>query len=137
MDMQIYFPESGRVDTQFGGFTIETDQPLYVGESGGSPTLFGTLLASIATCTGIYISQFCQDHGLATDAAYLRLQAHTNTASGIVEEVELVIDLPAEFPDEYEQALVKAAENCTAQEYLELPPRINVRTSSRESVLVG
>ena len=51
MEMEITFPGGARVDANFGGFTIKTDQPPVA----SAPTPFATFLASIGTCPGIYV----------------------------------------------------------------------------------
>lgn len=60
MEMEITFPGGARVDANFGGFTVKTDQPVQGGVQGSAPTPFVTFLASIGTCAGIYVLGFCQ-----------------------------------------------------------------------------
>jgi uncharacterized OsmC-like protein len=54
MDMKIYFPGNKRVYANYGGFTIETDQPARGGGDDSAPAPFDLFLASIGTCAGIY-----------------------------------------------------------------------------------
>ena len=58
MEMAIYFPGGKRVFADFGGFTIETDQPAQGGGDDSAPAPFDLFLASIGTCAGIYALGF-------------------------------------------------------------------------------
>ena len=52
---KITFPGNKKVDAEFNGFTIKTDQPVNQGGVGSAPTPFETFLASLGTCAGIYV----------------------------------------------------------------------------------
>ena len=53
--MIVTFPGGKRVDAEYGGFTVRTDQPPQSGGEGSAPQPFDLFLASIATCAGIYV----------------------------------------------------------------------------------
>ena len=71
MEMIIDFPGGARVDAHFDSFTIHTDQPPAAGGQGSAPTPFQVFLASLGTCAGIYVLNFCRQRGLATDGIHL------------------------------------------------------------------
>ena len=52
MEMVISFPGGKRVDAEFGGMVIQTDQPPQGGGEGSAPTPFALFLASMGTCAG-------------------------------------------------------------------------------------
>ena len=54
MEMKVYFPGGKRVYADYGGFTIETDQPARGGGDDSAPAPFDLFLASIGTCAGIF-----------------------------------------------------------------------------------
>ena len=60
MEMKITFPGGEKVNAEFNGRTIATDQPLAAGGEGSAPTPFDYFLASLGTCAGIYVLSFCQ-----------------------------------------------------------------------------
>ena len=64
MDMKVYFPGGKRVYADYGGFTIETDQPARGGGDDSAPAPFDLFLASIGTCAGIYRARL---HAAARD----------------------------------------------------------------------
>jgi putative redox protein len=129
MDMQITFPGGARVDARFGDHVVRTDQPPQGGGEGSAPTPFATFLASLATCAGIYVLGFCRQRGLPTEGIELIQRSHTNHETGMVERVEIEIRLPADFPEKYRPALVRAAEKCAVKKHLEHPPVFEVATA--------
>jgi putative redox protein len=112
MDMIIDFPEGLRVDAHFGPHTVQTDQPDGNGKPGIAPTHFATFLASIGTCAGIYVLGFCKQRGLPTEGIRIIQRMRSNPFTGLVGKVELEIQVPADFPEKYHAALVRAADQC-------------------------
>lgn len=124
MEMIIDFPGGARVDAHFGGFTVPTDQF----PAASAPAPFAVFLASIGTCAGIYVLGFCQQRGLPTDGIRIVQRAYSNPLNGMVEKIDLEIQVPAEFPSKYYDALVKSAEQCKVKKHLEHPPKFNTYT---------
>ena len=130
--MMIDFPGGARVDAHFRNFTIQTDQP----PDGTAPTPFSTFLASIGTCAGIYVLEFCQKRGLSTEGIRIAQRMYTNPIDRMVEKIELEIQVPPTFPEKYLPALVKSAELCAVKKHLEQPPQIEVNTQTIETAPV-
>ncbi len=129
MEMVVDFPGGARVDAHFGSYTIKTDQPPMGGGEGSAPTPFLTFLASLGTCAGIYVLGFCRNRGLPTDDIRIVQRIHTNSMNGMVENVELEIQVPPAFPEKYYPALVRSAEQCAVKKVLENPPVFDVHTA--------
>ena len=51
-EMEISFPGGQKVDAQYRGLTIKTDQPVEDGGDESAPTPFSLFLASLGTCAG-------------------------------------------------------------------------------------
>ncbi len=128
MEMIVDFPGGARVDAHFSGFTIMTDQPPAGGGEGSAPTPFAVFLSSIATCAGIYVLGFCRQRGLPTDGIRIVQRARRNPMTGMMEEIELAIQVPESFPQKYYEALVRSADQCAVKKHLENPPRFKVFT---------
>lgn len=124
MEMLIDFPGGARVDAHFGPFTVSTDQPPVA----SAPTPFATFLASIGTCAGIYVLGFCQQRGLPTEGIRILQRMHSNPFSGMVQKIDLEIQLPASFPEKYRDAVIRAAELCAVKKHFEEPPQFEVTT---------
>lgn len=132
MEMIIDFPGGARVDAHFGPFTVPTDQPPHTGGSAASaPTPFATFLAALGTCAGFYVLSFCQRRDIATDGMRLVQQTETDADTGMVRLVRLDIEVPADFPEQYRAAVIRAAEQCAVKKLLEHPPTFAISTSIR------
>lgn len=125
MEMEIVFPGGLQVDAVMGDLVIETNQ------DGSAPAPFGLFLASIGTCAGIYVASFCQQRGLPTEDIRIVQRTHTDPATRMVGQVELDIQLPPNFPEQYKEAVIRSASLCAVKKHLESPPRFDVYTSVR------
>ena len=128
MEMVIDFPGGARVDAHFGPYTVPTDQPPMGGGAGSAPTPFAVFLSSIGTCAGIYVLGFCNPRNLPTDGIRIIQRIDSNRLTGLVETIDLEIQVPPSFPEKYYQALVRSAEQCKVKQTLENPPKFNVYT---------
>jgi ribosomal protein S12 methylthiotransferase accessory factor len=134
MEMEITFPGGARVDANFGGMTVKTDQPVQGGGQGSAPTPFATFLASIGTCAGIYVLGFCQQRGIPTDGIKIVQRMQSDRTTGLVGQIDLEIQLPPDFPEKYKTAVIRSAEQCAVKKHLEHPPTFNVTTSTTATV---
>lgn len=122
MEMEIVFPGGARVEAVMGNMVIPTDQ------NGSAPPPFALFLASIGTCAGIYVLGFCRQRGLPTEGIKIIQRLHNNPVTRMVEEVDLDILVPPDFPEKYHEALIRAADQCAVKKHFEKPPRFNVQT---------
>ena len=123
MEMIIDFPGGSRVDAHFGQYTVATDQP----PAASAPTPFAIFLSSIGTCAGIYVLGFCQQRGLPTDGIRIVERIHTGP-NGMVEKIDLEIQVPASFPEKYRDSLIRSADLCAVKKHLEKPPKFEITT---------
>lgn len=134
MEMVIDFPGGARVDAHFGPFTVTTDQSPQGGGAGSAPTPFELFLSSIGTCAGIYVLGFCRQRNLSTDGIRIIEHIHPNHITGLVEKIDLEIQVPPSFPQEYHSALIRSAELCKVKKTLEQPPQFEIVTKEVEVV---
>ncbi|MGE5250674.1 MAG: OsmC family protein [Bacteroidota bacterium] len=132
MEMLIDFPGGSRVDAHFGNFDLATDQP----PDASAPTPFATFLASIGTCAGIYVLGFCQQRNLPTDGIRLVQRVHANPFNGMVQQIDLEIQVPPTFPEKYRDSLIRSAELCAVKKHLENPPKFAITTQVMEAARV-
>lgn len=128
MEMIIDFPGGARVDAHFGPYTVMTDQPPMGGGLASAPTPFALFLASLGTCAGIYVLGFCSQRGLPTEGIRIVQRVQTDRATGKIENIELEIQVPPDFPEKYYPALVRSADQCKVKQVIENPPTFNVFT---------
>jgi putative redox protein len=129
MEILIDFPGGSRVDAHFGKFTVQTDQPPVA----SAPSPFEVFLSSIGTCAGIYVLGFCQQRGLPTGGIQIVQRTHVNTNTGMVDVIDLEIQVPPTFPEKYRDSLIRSAELCKVKKHLEKPPQFNVTTQVAET----
>lgn len=128
MEILIDFPGGSRVDAHFVDFTVATDQP----PAASAPTPFAMFLSSIGTCAGIYVLGFCRQRNLPTDGIRIIQRVHSNTYNGMVEKIDLEIQVPSTFPEKYRDSLIRSAELCAVKKHLEKPPRFEITTRVAE-----
>ena len=129
MEMIIDFPGGQKVDAHFRGHTVQTDQPT----TDSAPMPFELFLASIGTCAGIYVLGFCQQRNLPTEGIRIIQHNHPNPATGMMDKIDLEIQVPPTFPEQYHAALVRSAELCKVKKTLEHPPKFEVFTKVSET----
>ena len=125
-EMKVSFPGGVRVEAEYKGFVIKTDQPAYQGGEGSEPAPFDLFLASIATCAGIYVLFFCQKRGIPTEKAAVVMRTSRNLETKRIEKISIEIQLPPEFPEKYKKAVIKAVDSCSVKIHILNPPAFEV-----------
>jgi putative redox protein len=134
MEMITRFPGGQRVDTSFGPYVVRMDQRPKAGGEGAFPTPFEMFLASFGACAGHFVLGFCRTRGLPTDDISVVQSLEVDPATHFVTTIRLEIHVPADFPEKYRGALIRAAEQCTVKKHLDAPPRIVLTTTVDEPV---
>lgn len=132
MDMIITFPDNKKVDAQYKGFTIQTDQPERAGGDGSAPAPFDLFMASIGTCGGIYVVYFCQKRGIPLDGIRIRQRMEKSEETRMITKITLDIELPEDFPEKYKDALIHAVDLCTVKRHMIDPPEFEIKTTRRK-----
>ena len=125
-EIKVTFPGGMRVDAEYKGRIIQTDQPVYQGGEGSAPAPFDLFLASIATCSGIYVLAFCQKRGISTEKASVLMKTIRNPESKRIERILIEVQLPPEFPEKYKGAVLKAVDTCSVKAYIMNPPEFEL-----------
>lgn len=130
MSMEITFPGGVAVNAQFKGFEIETDQPEVNGGSNSAPSPFDLFLVSLGTCAGFFALRLCQQRQLPTDGLRLTMTSEKNPETKRLDSVGITIHLPADFPEKYRGAIIRATDQCAVKQALLQPPSITVDTAA-------
>jgi ribosomal protein S12 methylthiotransferase accessory factor len=125
-EMKVTFPGGVRVEAEYKGFVIRTDQPTYQGGEGSDPAPFDLFLASIATCAGYYVLAFCNKRGISTEKASVVMRTSRGTETKMIEKISIEIQLPPEFPEKYKNAVIKAVDGCSVKIHILNPPAFEV-----------
>jgi putative redox protein len=132
MDLIISFPGNKKVDASYKGFTIKTDQAVQAGGDGTAPAPFDLFLASIGTCSGIYVVDFCAHRGIPLDNVRIVQSMTRDPETHMVSAISLRIEIPNDFPDKYRESLVRAVDLCAVKKHLMNPPAFKIETVKAE-----
>lgn len=122
--MIITFEGKKKVNAEYRGQTIRTDQSVSNGGDGAAPEPFSLFLASIGTCAGIYAKSFCDQRGIASEKVKIVQTMEFNPDTRLISKIKLEVKLPPEFPEKYKSALVKTINLCAVKRHLQNPPEI-------------
>ncbi|UCE06420.1 MAG: OsmC family protein [bacterium] len=128
MEMEIVFPGGKKVDANYKGFNIKTDQSVFSGGDNSAPAPFDLFLASIGTCAGIYVLGFCQQRGIPTKGIKIIQKMIMDQIKRKIGTISLEIQVPPEFPEQYKDAVVRSAELCAVKKHLHDPPKFDIYT---------
>jgi putative redox protein len=125
---KITFPGNKKVDAEFNGFIVHTDQRVQDGGDGSAPSPFDTFLASLGTCAGIYVIGFCKSRGLDTEGIEIIERPVYDPIKKKISKIQLEIHVPSTFPENYHSALVNSANLCAVKKLIENPPEFETYT---------
>ena len=126
--MQLIIERLGRVS-----FTVQTrnhlvlsDQPKENGGADKAMTPSELFLASLGTCVGYYVVQFCDTRNLDTSDLCIQVDGEILPNPGRVGRIAIRIRLPFKLEQEKTKALIRAATHCTIHNTLQYPPEVRV-----------
>lgn len=116
--MEIYFEGKKKIFASVNGHTIKTDQAIPSGGDGEYPEPFTLFLAALGTCAGIYVKSFCDQRGIPAENIRLTQAQSFNPVKKIIDQIEIQIHVPADFPEKYEKAVIQTASLCAVKRHL-------------------
>ncbi len=122
-ELRIVFGENYKVDVEYKGFTVKTDQPVREGGDGTAPSPFDYFLVSLASCAGYFALVFCRERKIPTDGLAVVMTTERGAVSKMIEKIMIEVTPPAGFPEKYRAALVKSVDQCTVKRHLQRPPQ--------------
>ena len=112
-----------RVVAQIGSHELPTDQSPANGGDGYAPEPYDLFLSSIGTCAGAYVVAFCKQRELDYEGITIT-QRWERDENRRLSKVSLELELPAEFPDKYRSAVLRAMDMCSVKKALSDPPEL-------------
>ena len=125
-DLKLKFPGGLKVDVEYKGFVVRTDQPVDEGGENTAPAPFDYFLVSIAACAGYYALAFCRSRKISTAGLEVTMTKEFGAESKMIEKVTITVDLPAGFPDKYRTAILRAIDHCTVKAHIMRPPKVEI-----------
>ncbi len=125
-EIKVVFGGGVKVDAEYHGHVIRTDQPVRDGGEGTAPSPFDLFLASLATCAGYYALSFCLGRRIPTEGLAVSLVTEKETGAKTIGRMTIRLGLPAGFPEKYREAIVKAVDACAVKAHINNPPAFAV-----------
>jgi ribosomal protein S12 methylthiotransferase accessory factor len=133
-EIVVTLPGGRRVDALVDGHVVHTDQPVTNGGDDSAPSPFNLFLAALGTCAGIFVQGFCAKRGIPTTGITLR-ERPRYSPDGALTAVDIDIELPADFPEKYKDAVVRVAQECSVKRAIAAQPAFTVRAVSPASAV--
>jgi ribosomal protein S12 methylthiotransferase accessory factor len=127
MEIVVTLPGNKKTLTVIGGFEIATDQSVMGGGDGSAPAPFTLFLASIASCGAVYIAYFCQKRGIPYDKIRLVQRDERDPETHDLKKVSLEVELPPDFPEKYEKALLHVIDLCAVKKAILNAPEFTLQ----------
>lgn len=126
--LELTFPGGHRTKSTIGGFEINTDYPKRLGGKESAPEPWYVFLASLASCQGIHIRNYCAEHNLPYEKIKVTLEPIVSESDpDWFTDFNLELLLPEGFPKEHIEPMLYAAESCRVVQHLCVHPvRINM-----------
>jgi putative redox protein len=121
-ELKVVFGENYRIDVEYKGFTVKTDQPVADGGDNTAPSPFDLFLASLATCAGYYALAFCRERRIPVEGLGVNMTYERPAGARLIEKIVIRVQAPAGFPEKYRAALLKSVDHCTVKAHLDKPP---------------
>lgn len=115
MEIQIKFDENGRIVPFMNGAEITMNE---------SPFLI--FLATAGMCSAVFVRSFMQQRGLPFEEVGITQKMNYNRMTNMVSDIDMVVDLPANFPEKYVGAIKNVIAQCPVKRHLAEPPTFNV-----------
>lgn len=127
MPLEIYFDGQKKVNAVIDGYTVFTDQPVQAGGEATAPSPFSLFLASLGTCAGIYIKSFCDQRRIPADGIVIGMDEEFDPVKKMITVFQMKIRVPADFPAQYDEALIRSAALCAVKRHLH--PDIEIKAT--------
>jgi len=127
-ELKCLFGDKYKIDVEYKGFTVKTDQPVRDGGDGTAPSPFDLFLVSLAACAGFYAVAFCRERQIPVEGLGVTMAAERGEVSKMIDRITITVDLPSDFPEKYRFALVKAVDQCTVKKHILRAPQFEIVT---------
>lgn len=123
--MKITFEGNKKVKVRVKDFDVWTDQPEDQGGDASAPTPIDLFLASLGSCSGVFVLNFLKQHALPENV-YLTLDPVWNISDYVIDKVKVIIHVPEDFPQKYENALIEVAKRCLVARHVKIKHEITL-----------
>ncbi len=121
--------DGARIESDIEGkFVVATDQPAPAGAD-AAPSPFDLFLAGVASCTGYFAQRYCRKWNLPHEGIRVELEPVFDDRHALT-DIRMTLRVPAGFPPEHRDGLLRNANHCPVKKALEKPPAISLALSA-------
>ncbi|MFA6924194.1 MAG: OsmC family protein [Bacteroidales bacterium] len=129
MKIEITFNDNKKVNANINGHIVNTDQSQEAGGDNTAPTPYELFLASLGTCSGIFIKFYCDKRNIPADKIKIIQKTEFDKLTHLASKISFEIQLPSDFPKEHIEAIKNAAAVCKVKKQLQSPPQFEITTT--------
>ena len=126
MDILVKHDKDMRFVAQCGNYTVVTGSAEGEDEQTNGMWPGQLFVAALGACIAGYVAHFCQRHDISYEGMSVELDYESSDSPSRVLEVCARLRLPAPVPDNYQQALLRVAEQCYITQSIEHRMQVNV-----------
>ena len=113
------------------GHRVLVDAPEKMGGQDRGPTPVELFAGSLGSCIAFYIARWCKENDLPHQGFEVQLDYVLDMEAHCVPVVNVKIRMPAGFPEERRDALLRVAEHCTVHNTLCAVPKVNIAIAAQ------
>lgn len=125
--MLVSFPGGEKVNVDFDGYSVKTDQSIEHGGEATSPNPFQYLFVALAAYAGHSASSFYLKRGVDTQKMKLEFNYQVEPDTKLLTNVEIFLNVDSSFPEKYDKAVLKAIDLCTVKK--QIRPEVNFKST--------
>jgi uncharacterized OsmC-like protein len=126
MEMKIAYKGKKKFMVTTRGQQLLVDQPIEdegTDEGMTPPEIF---VASLATCMGVYVLNYCKNIGINPNDMILSVEWEKTSNPARIGKIKVDIKLPKIKAKDRQQAIIKVAEHCLVHNTIHNPPEISI-----------
>lgn len=121
MNISIQFNTEGKIIASYKGKEITMEDSPYM-----------IYLATVGMCSAVYVRAFFNQRNFDLSQVSLDQQISYNDETKMVENIEIHVNLPADFPAKYQNAIKAVVDQCPVKKHFVNPPAVGVSANIAE-----
>jgi putative redox protein len=121
MNISIRFNTEGKIIASYKGKDITMDDSPYM-----------IYLSTVGMCSAVYVRAFFNQRNFDLSQVTLDQEISYNDETKMVENIEILVNLPSDFPEKYKNAIKAVVDQCPVKKHFVNPPAVGVTAKLAE-----
>lgn len=126
MEIKVTLLDNQKLQAEFNGFKIQSDQPENNKGENTAPSPFDYFLTSTALCAGYFVKAYCQPRNLPTDQIEIIQKNSKDPENKYKQIVEFVVRVPKDFSEKDRMGIVRSVEGCSVKKTIQEIPEFKI-----------